>query len=225
LSGKIKCGSCGSSFISRTKKNKQGNRYRVWRCGKTTTEGTFRADSCGHSVGCSVGHQIREDVAMGLLKQAVQLVPINSERISYNLTRIVQSVLKESSLNVQIEKRRIEREMEIEQQKKQSALEGFLEQTIRQPDYQFMKERYDIRIAQLKEQMISIEKRWKSNTWPADIKDNIFEVIRSIVGGEGMDEIFYGQLLHHMTVFSNGKVEVFLNALPFGQLFIPDEPT
>ena len=40
LSGKIKCSECGQSFVSRSRRRKDGSRYKAWRCGTATAEGS-----------------------------------------------------------------------------------------------------------------------------------------------------------------------------------------
>ena len=93
LSGKIRCGECGKSFVSRTKKRKDGSSYKRWCCFTATNEGLRRTDGAGNPMGCSVGRQIRDDIAMDILRRSVNAVTLDKKAIISNLTRIVESIL------------------------------------------------------------------------------------------------------------------------------------
>lgn len=225
LSGKIKCADCGSSFLSRTRKTKSGHPYKVWRCGKATLEGNRHTDANGVPMGCNVGKQIREDVAMDILKHSVQAVKIDSEAVICNLSHIVEEVLKDSQNDSRAEKRRLKWELEVESKKKQRAMEEYFDRTISYADFQFMNQRCDGRIAQLSNQISAIEERQASDTRFESMDLNIRTAIRSIVKGERSTEDFYGQLLHHMTVSGDGRVEVVLNLLPARWVYVLDRPS
>jgi len=222
LSGKLKCAECGSSFMSRTKKNRSGEPYKIWRCGKATTEGKLHTDAQGNPMGCDVGRQMREDVAMDILKRSVAAVELDREEVIRNLTRIVEGVLKDSRDDGSADLRRLNRELEGEKEKKQRALEEFFDRTISKADFQFMNERCDRKIAQIQEQIAVIEKRRKLDTQTTGVKKDVREAIKSIVKGERGSDDFYGRLLHHMTLHSDGKVEVSLNLLPARWYFVLD---
>ncbi len=219
LSGKIRCAACGSSFISRMKKTKSGSPYKIWRCGKATTEGKQYTDAQGNLQGCDVGRQIREDTALDILKQSVQAIQMDHNAIICKLAYIVEDVLKGRQDNGHTQKHRLERELEMVQEKKQRTLEGFLIQSISESDYQFMNRRYDTQVKLLQEQIANLEKLDGQTTCThRDIRD----AIEGITNGSQADGSFYGQLLHHMTVYSDGRVKVALNLLPARWIFVPD---
>lgn len=213
LSGKIRCAVCGSSFLSRTRKPKSGQSYRVWRCGKAVREGKKHVDAQGASLGCDVGRQLREDVAMDMLKRSVQAVQMDSEALVRNLSRIVAEVLKDSQEEKKTEQRRLERELEGERVKKQRVLEEFFDHAISKADFQFLNERFDQRIAQISEQITVMEQNTR-------LKPDVSTAIRGIINGETAAEDFYGQLLQCMTVDRNGRVEVVLNFLPARWIYL-----
>lgn len=219
LSGKIKCGSCGSSFLSRKKKTSTGKPKKVWRCGKATVQGKLRTDAQGSPIGCDLGRQIREEVAMDILRRSIEAVQLDAERVITNLTRIVETVLLDSQDDGSAEVRRIELDLEGERQKKQTTLEGFLNQSISKADYQFMNERYDAAIAALQEKLAAIEQRQKLDTQSTGARRDIKAALRKIVTGEKSDD-FCGQLLESMTIYADGRVEVALKLLPSRWFFL-----
>ncbi|WP_295578937.1 recombinase family protein [uncultured Oscillibacter sp.] len=221
LSGKIKCGSCGSSFLSRKKKTGSGKTKKVWRCGKATIEGKLHTDAQGNPMGCEIGRQIREEVALDIVRRAIESVPMDKEAVIENLTRTVETVLKDTQEDDNAEIRRMERELEETRQKKQKTLEGFLNQFISREDYQFMNQRYDVTIAALTENLEAIELRRKLDASAKDACQDIKSAIRKIVTEEKPDD-FCGQLLERMTVYADGRVEVALKNLPARWYFLLD---
>ena len=85
-----------------------------------------------------------------------------------------------------------------------------------------MNERCDSKIAQIQEQITVIEKRRKLDIQTTGVKKDVREAIKSIVKGERASDDFYGHLLNHMTIHSDGKVEVSLNLLPTRWYFVLD---
>ncbi len=221
LSGKIKCGNCGSSFLARKKKTKSGTPYKVWRCGKATLEGKLHTDARGDPMGCDLGRQIREDVAMDILRRSISAVQIDAERMIASLTKLVEDVVKGNIDDGSSEKRRLELNLEGEREKKQKTLEGFLNQDISKADYQFMNQRYDACIAELQQKLDAIEKRRKLDTKTTGVQRDIRTQIRTIITGEKSD-FFCGQLLDSMTVYADGRVSVALKLLPSRWLFLLD---
>lgn len=213
LSGKIKCGCCGSSFQARKRRCKDTDGYRkVWRCGKATAEGKARVNANGEPVGCDVGRQLREDVAQDILKRSVQAALVDAEAVTETLARIVEDVLN-SARDDGGEKRCIERKLEAEKDKKKAALDAFLTKDISKADFRFVNERCDREIAGFQERLAAIEQRQKLDTEGSTVKRDVRAAIRAIVTGERADDSFYGRLLDHMTVHADGRVEVCLALL------------
>lgn len=87
FSGKIQCGVCGASFVSRQRKRKDGSSYRRWGCFNATTNGTRHLDQQGRSVGCDIGMMLRDDDAMDLLKQCLTSLKFDREQIMRNVVQ------------------------------------------------------------------------------------------------------------------------------------------
>lgn len=213
LSGKIRCASCGSSFLLRRRTTKTGEHYPVWRCGKATHEGKLRVDQQGVSVGCDVGRQIREDVAMDILKRTVQAVEIDSEEMVKDLCSIIAAVRLSGRNEVLAEKRLLERELEGERVKKQRALEAFIDQTITKADLQFLNERCNSSIDRITAQIAAMERRQIQDEFSAGEAEDIADAIRGIMTGERAAQAVYARLLHRMTVDRDGRVEIVLEEM------------
>ena len=87
FSGKIQCGACGASFVSRQRKRKDGSSYRRWGCFNAATHGTRHMDQQGRSVGCDIGMMLRDDDATDLLKQCLTSLKFDREQIMRNVVQ------------------------------------------------------------------------------------------------------------------------------------------
>ena len=222
LSGKIRCGECGKSFVSRTKKRKDGSGYKRWCCFTATNEGLRRADGAGNPMGCSVGRQIREDIAMDILRRSVNAVTLDKKAIVSNLTRIVESVLSSGEDSGETELRRLELELEKLQARGDTILDRFLDQSISKEDYQRAKARCEGEMNRAREKIAAIKQRQALNTDTQTLKPDIRTAITGIVSGRTADDAFYGHLLRQMTVYRDGRVEVALNLLPAKWTYVLD---
>lgn len=96
FSGKIKCGECGASFVSRQRKRKDGSAYRRWGCFTAANEGRVHQDVQGNVVGCDIGKQIREELAMDMLRQSLGTIRMDKEWVINNVTAIAMAAIGNS---------------------------------------------------------------------------------------------------------------------------------
>lgn len=157
FSGKIKCGECGASFVSRKKYRKDGTCYRRWGCFTAATEGSRHEDVQGNVVGCDIGKMLRDELAMDILKQSLASMQMDVDGIIRNVTNIAMEAVR-------------------------SIQGATCETEILQKD---MKKK-----------------------------------ITAIVGGETGQEVFYQNLLDHMVVCKDKRVEVHLKSLPHKWVFV-----
>lgn len=89
LSGKIKCGECGAHFISRKKKRADGTFSRKWGCSTAANEGKSHTDSHGNKLGCSIGRMLRDDIAVEMVKTALNSLDFDRGSVIGNVTEAV----------------------------------------------------------------------------------------------------------------------------------------
>ena len=218
LSGKIRCGECGKSFVSRTKKRKDGSSYKRWCCFTATNEGLRRTDGAGNPMGCSVGRQIRDDIAMDILRRSVNAVTLDKKAIISNLTRILAS----GEDSGEQELRRLEIELEKLQARNDTIHDRFFDESISKADFQRAKARCEGEINRVQEKITAIKQRQALNTDTQTLKPDIRSAITGIVSGRTANDAFYGHLLQQMTVYQDGRVEVALNLLPAKWTYVLD---
>lgn len=218
LSGKIKCGGCGQSFVSRGRKGRDGMIYRAWRCGTTTAEGKRHTDPAGSETGCNVGYQLRDEVGMDMLRQVIAMLPIDAEAIVSNVTAIVLRVLQASQNAKQASLEKLKREQDKILEKKKGVLDAYFSKGISVDDMKLMNAEYDRIMTGLAAQIEAAEKE-SPHDGGTDITNEICAKVGGIVSRESAADSFYGNLLDHITAYPDRRLEVTLKLLPQKWMF------
>ncbi|MBQ6755906.1 MAG: recombinase family protein [Oscillospiraceae bacterium] len=197
FSGKIDCGECGASFVSRRKKRSDGSFVRRWCCGGAAMRG---AEACG------VGRAIRDDAAAEIMGKAIASIRFDRELIIDNLTKLVSEAIQSGEESAEKLALGVDRLMK----KKASVLDSFISEIITEDEMRLMTERYDGELSALREKIANI---------PACERDNLRNKVAAVVYGEAGCDTMYKMLLEKMTVYKDGRVAVRLKHLTEAFIF------
>lgn len=216
FSGKIRCGECGASFVSRKKKHRDGTSYQYWSCCTAALEGSRRTNAQDCEVGCDVGKMLRNELAREILRQSIASIKIDREWIVRNVTQIVlEAILAEEQGN-SITVGRLECEICHLEQKKVDMLDAFFSHRISETDMKLINERYNRELAALQTNLETLRNcKHVGDPTLADVQQRI----AAIANGESEGEAFYKNLLNYMVVYRDKRVEVHLNFLPQRWIF------
>lgn len=221
FSGKIKCGLCGSSFVSRKKHYKNGTCTKKWCCFTATNEGASHRDPVGNLVGCDIGQLVRDDFAHDVLKTAVAAVLTSSRWIAELITGCAMEEIRRSESASGDNADKLEYEIELVRQKKEGILDAFFSKDITKEEMRWMNERYDNQLAELQSGLQATREReqlsYETSTLQADVKAHIKELMDREV-----DELFQKEILDAMIVYPGRRLEVRLNLLPTKWRFVLD---
>lgn len=224
FSGKIKCGECGASFISRQKRRKDGTFYRRWGCFTATTEGKRHEDNQGDEVGCNIGKMLRDELAMSILKQSLASLQMDVNGIIQNVTDIAMEAIQAGEGQETDRPEALEYQIEQLTQKKADVLDAFFSRQITKDEMKLVNERYGRELDALRVKLDAVHSREGVAYEPEDLRKDVERQITAIVRGETDSEIFYKNLLDHMVVHKDRRVEVYLNLLPQKWTFILENP-
>lgn len=220
FSGKIKCGECGASFVSRKKNRKDGTSYRRWGCFTATTEGNRHEDIQGNEVGCDIGKMLRDELAMDILKQSLASLQMDVDGIIQNVTNIAMEAIQAGEGQGADHPEALEYQIEQLTKKKADVLDAFFSRQITKDEMKLVNERYDRELDALRVRLDAARSREGVAYEPEDLRKDVERQITAIVRGETDSEIFYKNLLDHMVVYKDKKVEVYLNLLPQKWVFV-----
>lgn len=220
FSGKIKCGECGASFVSRQRKRKDGSLSRRWSCYSAVNEGGIHVDPQGNRVGCDVRMALRDEVAMDMLRQALRTLRLDSGGLIDSVTAIALEAIRAGEQSGGERRESLELRLEQLNRKREAALDAFFSQDITREEMRRMTGRYDREAAELRERLARTGARSESSCEKAALRDDIRRRVAGLVNGEGDSEIFCKTILDHMVVYRDQRVEVRLNLLPQTWCFV-----
>lgn len=206
FSGKIICAECGARFISRKKMRKDRSSYRCWGCYSASRYGKRKEDGRGNILGCDIGMQIRDDLAMDMVKFVIQSLSLNRDRMIHNLTDIVLNALRDgqSSINCM---ERLQLQLHQLQEKKTKAIDLLLDGEITKEEFHNLKLHCDAEITVIQERL----RNSRGNV--AQNRNMIHQMIESIMNCSDISEAFLKAFLEYMIIHKDGTVELKANHL------------
>jgi len=220
FSGKIKCGECGASFVSRKKNRKDGTSYKRWGCFTAATEGRKHEDAQGNEVGCDVGKMIRDELAMDILKQSLASLQMDVDRIIQNVTDIAMEAIQAGEEQGTERPEALEQQIEQLTKKKSDVLDAFISRQITKDEMKLVNARYDAELDALRVRLEAARSKEGIAYEKDALREDVQKKITAIVGGNTDSEVFYKNLLDHMVVYKDKRVEVYLNLLPQKWTFV-----
>ncbi len=205
FSGKIRCGQCGASFVSRVKCLRDGTRVRRWSCGTAAREGR---EACG------VGKLVRDDDAMQMLQTAVGALQIDARTLARQVAALALEALLDDAHGTADTPERLQFELDCWQQKKMTLLDRYLAGDLGKADMLALKEVYEARIDGLRERLQLAETRRRQGNDPSQLREALQAEVMEILNGEIVSEVFYKALLDSLTVFRDRHLELRLRGLP-----------
>ena len=220
FSGKIKCGECGASFVSRKKTRKDGSLYKRWSCYTATSEGQKRIDVRGNEVGCDVGKLLRDELALDILQQSLTTLRMDRDRIIQNVTALALEAIQMCEEGSTDRVEALEYEISQLKQKKADVLDAFFSKQITKEEMHLVNQRYDGELEDLQRRLEGVRER-ESITYEEDqLEKDVGRQVADIVNCRADSEVLYKNVLDHMVVHKDRKIEIFLNLLPQKWTFV-----
>ena len=130
FSGKIRCGCCGASFVSRKKYRSDGSFYKRWSCFTAANEGKRHFDPMGNAVGCDIGLLLREDFAEEILGAAIKSVLSDTKAATMAAAKATLAQIQSFEQDSGDSAEQLAWEIAQIQKKKEDVLAAFFDKTI-----------------------------------------------------------------------------------------------
>ena len=214
LSGKVWCGLCGKSFVSRNRKRRDGSSYRLWRCRTAAEQGKPRRDPAGNPLGCSMDYHLSDQAAFEAVKNSIGMLSIDRDRLAKEITALVQQAVGNVRQEGQWALAQLEGQQAQLQQKKAAVLDAFFSQNISQEDMELMNREYDRQLQSIAQKREALPQQKGFSAVEGQRESLLMEALDAILGGTGDAPEFYGHLLDHITALPGKTWEVHLKLLP-----------
>lgn len=209
FSGKIKCGCCGSGYVARYKKRKDGTVYKSWRCARAVKYGRSPADANGDGIACSSSGIRGEDLEYIMLLVNRSLNYDRGNLINSTIS-VIESVI--AAEHAPSDAAELEEQMQHVLDKREKLTDLYTGSVISKEEFLETRSRYDKEFAALQSVISDMDRQKETLAGQqllADIRSAIDELVRGLV----FDEVFYRQLLDKMIAIDRQTVDVYLNLL------------
>ena len=211
FSGKIKCGLCGATCVSRYKKRKDDSIYKSWRCCQAAKNGRPRIDKAGNQVGC-LGQCIRNEDAIHIMGLICKALKVDKTLIVTNMIRIIRSVIcADTGINLENLKGKI---AQVEG-KRTKLVDIYISGNITKEEFLNARAKCEAESAEIQDLIESVEKKEMLMEQHRALMGDIEHALNEMVSGITHDDVFYRNILNKMVVHDKDHIDVYLNLLPF----------
>ena len=208
FSGKIRCGECGSGFVSRVKTTQSGS-YRRWSCSNSTTEGSTEfVDGNGNAMGCSVGKLIRDDDAYCMVQAALGALDFDREDVVTHVAALALEAIQAGEANTTDTPERLTFEMEKLREKKGKVMDAYLEGAFTKEEMLILKGKYDAQLDALAKRLTTAQEKQKTGTDTKQLKAALNGKLHAILSGQQESALLCRTILDQITVFKDRHMEL-----------------
>lgn len=212
-SGKLYCGLCGQRYVSRTKRLKNGDIYKAWRCYAAANHGTKKISSFGEQIGCDNG-SINEKALLTCMHYCICQLQTNQKELKREIMQEIKKI--KGITEKKPDTKRIQEKMDALAAKKRKAIDLMLDGLITKADLQEQTKWYDEQLVELTESLHMAGKQDKANAAELHEYENYMSALNEIMSFDESNESLYREILDKMVICHDKTVEVWLKYVPFG---------
>ena len=212
-SGKLFCAECGNRFVSRTKRLKNGEQYKAWRCHATAAHGTLKEDADGNSIGCN-NNSINDKALQACMSYCISL--IKSEKDSLREEILSEIALVQKNTVKKTDTKRIKKKIEQLEIKKRKAIDLMLDELISKEDLQAQTDWYNTEIKKLNIQLSDSLHEAKEESRQKNKLEKYIAALDNIMSADSNNELLYKEVLDHIDIHKDNILTIWLKCIPFG---------
>lgn len=195
-SGRLICGQCGKSFISRTKKRADGSVYRSWRC---------YSSAQGKSCDCGT---VNDMVLLSAVGYVLNKIDLDKIKVEQDIVKDILSVDLESQVDVSMLLNRTKRI----KQKKLMLIDSMAEGIISKDEMKQQKAHYDKELSALEFQLSKAQEQNKNID--NQTQQKLCKEVRRILNFDNSAEQLFHEVLDKIIIHKNNILEVYIKAIP-----------
>lgn len=212
-SGKLYCGLCGRRFVSRTKKLKNGEIYRAWRCYAAANHGAGKVSDTGEKIGCENG-SMNERALLACVHYCVCLLQMDLKDLKKEILQEIKAV--KGSVEKKPVSMCIREKMDNLNIKKRKAIDFMLDGLISKPDFQEQVKWYEEQLAELAAMLDNVQKENKLLSKQMSGEVQYMTALDEIMTFDEINSSLYREILDKIVICPGNVVEVWLKCVPFG---------
>lgn len=211
-SGKLFCGECGRSFVSRTKNLKSGEVYRAWRCNSAAIHGARKTDEAGNTIGCDSA-SINDKVLAAGVAQVLKALQGNKDVL---IREILQEIKEAQDYDRGINTAPLYEKIRNLNEKKRRTIDLALDRTITKEDLKRQNDYYDSQIRELTARITAAKNLNAFRLEQAgSISAYMYEINR-VLDFDSKDTLLFREIVGRIIVGRDNFITVYLIRVPFG---------
>lgn len=212
-SGKIRCAECGSRFVSRTKKLKNGEVYRAWRCHSAANHGALKKDADGKNIGCD-NSSINERSLKTCMHYCITLVQGEKDTLKKEILEEISKLQKEAAKEMSSKK--IQKKIEKLETKKRQSIDLMLEGLITKEDLKKQTDWYNEELESLNIQLAEALSKDKVQSRQVNDMEQYIKALDEIMDIGEHNELLYKEVLDYIEVHKGSILDIWLKCIPVG---------
>jgi len=214
FSGKVKCGCCGKTFVSR--KRYERKTLLAWKCYNGYKYGTAKQNAAGETVGCnaaSIRDELLQQVFLKSLKDIVtgkEQIIAEVENAVINAVGEIQTSTEETNINREII--RLERKLDV-------LLDARLENEITKDEFKKKKTLMEMELNILNKKLKESENRQQLIDNQHALMDKIRDIIKKLVSSEEFSGEVCKEVLEKIIVHGRSEYSVYFKDLKDSYFF------
>lgn len=202
-SGKIECGICHGSCVTKTKKARYDT-VRIYRCRHTG----LSVDGTG---ACTGRTYIDERILCACMQFVIRKQSVSMEEIRRPLLELLNGSAEQPRLQYEIG--RLEKQAEERNGKKKKMLDLLLEDVITKEDYRAAVREADAELQELDQRIRFLRRKVTDEDGASEHRTEIFEWIRTYLAQEKVTKELYSELLEKIVVYDDAHVDIYLQGM------------
>ena len=208
LSGRIFCGSCGSSCVLRSKKNRNGTMVKKWRCATACSQGAIRYEKNGILQGCDIGYMLRDEDGKRLIQIALERADLCREDVILTTARAAVHAILQEQFKAGERRTKLLSQKAVLQNRRAIALNAYLQGEI-------TREELDLLQADCLEEMSAIDQELSASAdqfsgTQQELTDVLQQQLNSILREDALPDPVCRIMVDRITLQKEGNISVSL---------------
>lgn len=196
-SGKLRCGDCGSRFVPRITKRRNGDTYKIWGCHSRVHDGSRKQNDRGDCVGCDM-RMVNEKTLTACVQFVLQQLDLDYDALAREVAAEIQKVSAQSPQGSDILRLQA-RQTDLER-RKERVMDAYFAGDITKGEMLGMKAKYDGELEQISVRLCVQADRGRAQAEQTQSLQALMQTIRESIT---CSEEVYAEVVEKVVVYQD----------------------
>lgn len=196
-SGKLRCGDCGSRFVPRITKRRNGDTYKIWGCHSRVHDGSRKQNDRGDCVGCDM-RMVNDKTLTACVQFVLQQLDLDYDALAREVAAEIQKVSAQSPQGSDILRLQA-RQTDLER-RKERVMDAYFAGDITKGEMLGMKAKYDGKLEQISVRLCVQADRGRAQAEQTQSLQALMQTIRESIT---CSEEVYAEVVEKVVVYQD----------------------